>query len=81
MIFLFPVPLWFVGLWIFGGLVFAIYEMIEDAEIRADERWRRTHLHAPGVLDEMAKRIEHHLNAYKIAEAERLLKRLAEHRK
>jgi hypothetical protein len=80
MIFLFPVPLWFVLLWLAGGLVFLIYDLMEDADMRADERYRRTHPRSPEVLD-VAKRIEQHLNAYKIAEAERLLKRLAESRK
>lgn len=77
MIFLFPVPLWFVVVWCLGGLAFAVYEMIEDAELNSVRRYPEQ---SPGVLDDMAKRLEHHLNAYKIAEAERLLKRLAETR-
>ena len=81
MIFLFPVPLWFVLLGLAGSLAFTIYDLIEDASIGADERRRRTRPHPPGALNDLSERIERQLNAYKIAEAERLLKRLAESRK
>jgi hypothetical protein len=77
MIFLFPVPLWFVVVWCLGSLAFVIYEVIEDTELRSVRRYPEQ---SPGALDELARRIDHHLNAYKIAEAERLLKRLAETR-
>jgi hypothetical protein len=78
MIFLFPVPLWFVLLGLAGSLAFTIYDLLEDASVGANERWRRTRPHPPGALDDLSERIERQLNAYKIAEAERLLKRLAE---
>ena len=74
MIFLFPVPLWFVLLGLAGSLVFLIYDMVEDAELRSESRYHRS----PDELDALAKSIERHLTSYKIAEAERLLKRLAE---
>jgi hypothetical protein len=74
MIFLFPVPLWFLIVWFLGSLAFLIYEMIEDAELRSERRSYQS----SGALDDLEKSIAYHLNAHKIAEAERLLKRLAE---
>ena len=73
MIFLFPVPLWLLVVGFLGSLAFLIYDMIEDAGLRPGSRLYQS----PGALDDMAKRIEQHLNANKIVEAECLLKRLA----
>lgn len=38
MFFIFPVPLWFVVVWIAGGLVFAIWNAIDDASCEREAR-------------------------------------------
>jgi hypothetical protein len=77
MIILFPVPLWFLIAGLIVSVAFVLHEIAEDAEINSVRRWPEK---PPEVLDALAKRLDHHLNAYKVAEAERLLKRLAETR-
>jgi hypothetical protein len=74
MIFIFPVPLWFVWCFIAGGLVCLIWEMIDDAELNSVPRYPEK---SPEQLAARAENTEKYLNAYKVAEAERLLKRLA----
>ena len=56
MIFLFPVPLWFIGLWLVGGLVFAIWDAIDDASCEREAREDR--LAANERLEELKDRLE-----------------------
>lgn len=75
MLFIFPVPLWFVGLWVLGGLAFLVYDMIEDANIAWEQRWERAHPRDP--MADLEARLGLALEPGSCPEFQALLKRLA----
>jgi hypothetical protein len=81
MIFLFPVPLWFVLLGLAGSLVFLIYDMMEDAAIRAEQHDRIFNQRTPEEVYPEAYAHFKDLLEPGSADLNALLKRLAASRK